>query len=134
MTSLFLLILLIILVLLSGFLSGSETAITATSKARIIYQQKKGIKRAGYVIKLLDKKDNVISSLLLSNNYSSLAIQRRDRVGIGYSKTIMNNIDVELAFDMLINENKNGFRKSQISISLTKNINSEKLKQMINMF
>ena len=70
----------------------------------------------------------------LSNNYSSLAIQRRDRVGIGYSKTIMNNIDVELAFDMLINENKNGFRKSQISISLTKNINSEKLKQMINMF
>ena len=70
----------------------------------------------------------------LSNNYSSLAIQRRDRVGIGYSKTIMNNIDIELAFDMLINENKNGFRKSQISISLTKNINSKKLKQMINMF
>ena len=31
-----LLIALIILVLLSGFLSGSETAITATSKARII--------------------------------------------------------------------------------------------------
>ncbi len=68
MTTFILLLLLIILVLLSGFLSGSETAITATSKARIIYQQKKGIKRAGYVIKLLDKKDNVISSLLLSNN------------------------------------------------------------------
>ena len=63
-----LLIILLFLIVLSGFLSGSETAITATSKARIIYQQKKGIKRAGYVIKLLDKKDNVISSLLLSNN------------------------------------------------------------------
>ena len=68
MTSLFLLFILTILVILSGFLSGSETAITATSKARIIYQKKKGIKRAGYVLELLDKKDNVISTLLLSNN------------------------------------------------------------------
>ena len=48
-----LLIILIFLVLLSGFLSGSETAITATSKARIIYQKKRGNKRAGYVLKLL---------------------------------------------------------------------------------
>lgn len=63
-----LLVILIFLVLLSGFLSGSETAITATSKARIIYQKKRGNKRAGYVLKLLDKKDNVISTLLLSNN------------------------------------------------------------------
>ena len=54
--------------MLSGFLSGSETAITATSKARIIYKIKKGSKRAEYVLKILNKKDNVISSLLLSNN------------------------------------------------------------------
>ena len=53
---------------LSGLLSGSETAITATSKARIIYKIKKGSKRAEYVLKILDEKDNVISSLLLSNN------------------------------------------------------------------
>ena len=68
MTSLFLLILLVTLIILSGFLSGSETAITATSKARILYKHKKGSKRAGYVLELLDKKDNVISTLLLSNN------------------------------------------------------------------
>ncbi len=68
MTSIFLLILLITLIILSGFLSGSETAITATSKARILYKKKKGSKRAGYVLELLDKKDNVISTLLLSNN------------------------------------------------------------------
>ncbi len=54
--------------MLSGFLSGSETAITATSKARIIYKIKKGSKRAEYVLKILNEKDNVISSLLLSNN------------------------------------------------------------------
>ena len=53
---------------MSGFLSGSETAITATSKERILYKKKKGSKRAGYVLELLDKKDNVISTLLLSNN------------------------------------------------------------------
>ena len=68
MTSIFLLFLLIFLVILSGFLSGSETAITATSKARILYKKKKGSKRAKYVLELLDKKDNVISTLLLSNN------------------------------------------------------------------
>ena len=68
MISLILLCLIIFLVLLSGFLSGSETAITATSKARIIYQVKRGNQRAKYVLKILDNKDNVISSLLLSNN------------------------------------------------------------------
>ena len=68
MSSFILLILLILLVLLSGFLSGSETAITAASKARINYKFKQGSKRAIYVLKILEKKDNVISSLLLSNN------------------------------------------------------------------
>ncbi len=68
MTTLLLLLLLIFLVMLSGFLSGSETAITAASKARITYQYKRGSKRASYVLKILDEKDNVISSLLLSNN------------------------------------------------------------------
>ena len=68
MTSIILFFLLLLLVILSGFLSGSETAITATSKARILYKKKKGSKRAEYVLELLDKKDNVISTLLLSNN------------------------------------------------------------------
>jgi len=68
MTSIILLILLIILVLISAFLSGSETAITATSKARIIYKKKQGSKRAEYVLKILNQKDNVISSLVISSN------------------------------------------------------------------
>ena len=49
-------------------LSGSETAITATSKARVIYKIKKGSKSAHYLKKIIDKKETVISSLLLSNN------------------------------------------------------------------
>ena len=59
---------LFILIVLSGFLSGSETALTATSKPRILLKLKKGNKRAEYVIKILNNLDNVISSLLLSNN------------------------------------------------------------------
>ena len=63
-----LLTVIVLLILISGFLSGSETAITATSKARIISKIKKGNKAAKYVKKIIDNKDSVISSLLLSNN------------------------------------------------------------------
>ena len=59
---------LFILIILSGFLSGSETALTATSKPRILFKHKKGDKKAKFVLKILDNLDNIISSLLLSNN------------------------------------------------------------------
>ena len=66
--SLLLLFFIIILILISGFLSGSETAITAISEARIISKIKKGNKSANYVKKIIDNKNQTISSLLLSNN------------------------------------------------------------------
>ncbi len=61
-------IFIIFLILISGFLSGSETAITAVSKPRIISRIKQGSKRAIYVKKIIDLKESVISALLLSNN------------------------------------------------------------------
>ena len=63
-----LLIFLALLIVISGFLSGSETALTASSKPRILLKYKKGNKKAKYVLKILDNLENVISSLLLSNN------------------------------------------------------------------
>ena len=57
-----------VLIIISGFLSGSETALTATSKPRIFSKFKKGNKRAKYLLKILDNLENVISALLLSNN------------------------------------------------------------------
>jgi len=63
-----LLICLGVLIIISGFLSGSETAFTATSKPRIFSKFKKGNKRAKYLLKILDNLENVISALLLSNN------------------------------------------------------------------
>ena len=63
-----LIILLFVLILLSGFFSGSETALTATSKPRILLKFKKGNKKAKFVLKILDNIENVISALLISNN------------------------------------------------------------------
>ena len=68
LANLLLVFLIIVLILISGFLSGSETAITAASKAKIISKIKKGSKKANYVKKIIDTKNAVISSLLLSNN------------------------------------------------------------------
>ena len=67
-TDFLLLLFIIFLILISGFLSGSETAITAVSKPRIISKIKQGSKKAQYVKKIIDIKESVISSLLLSNN------------------------------------------------------------------
>ena len=45
-------------IIISGFLSGSETALTATSKPRILLKIKKGNKRANFVLKMIDNLDN----------------------------------------------------------------------------
>ena len=66
--TIFLIVFLFFLIVLSGFLSGSETALTATSKPRVQLKYKKGDKRARYVLRILNNLDSVISSLLLSNN------------------------------------------------------------------
>ena len=65
---LLLLLFIIFLIVISGIMSGSETALTAVSKPRIISKAKQGSKRAAYVKDLINNKENIISSLLLSNN------------------------------------------------------------------
>lgn len=57
-----------ILLLLSGFFSGSETALTAASKARLHGWEKEGNKRAGIVNRIRERKDRMIGALLLGNN------------------------------------------------------------------
>ncbi len=57
-----------ILLLLSGFFSGSETALTAASKVRLLSREKDGDKRAALVNRIRDQKDRMIGALLLGNN------------------------------------------------------------------
>lgn len=56
------------LLLLSGLFSGSETALTAASKARIHHMAKQGDKRAKRVSTLIDDKERLIGAILLGNN------------------------------------------------------------------
>ena len=56
------------LLIISAFLSGSETALTATSKARILRLQQEGQRRARWVIVLLEQKERLLSAILLGNN------------------------------------------------------------------
>jgi len=56
------------LIVLSAFFSGSETALTATSRANMHQLEKNGDKRAGVVNMLIAKRDRLIGALLIGNN------------------------------------------------------------------
>ena len=58
----------IILLALSGFFSGSETALTAASRARMHALEKDGDKRAEAVNRLIANREGLIGSILLGNN------------------------------------------------------------------
>ena len=58
----------LVLIVLSAFFSGSETALTAASRARIHSKAKSGHKRAVIVAALLESKERLIGALLLGNN------------------------------------------------------------------
>ena len=57
-----------LLLCLSGFFSGSETALTAASRARMHAAEKDGDKRAGIVAKLLNMRERLLGGILLGNN------------------------------------------------------------------
>ncbi len=56
------------LLIISAFFSGAETAMTATSKARMHELEKRGNKKAGIVQKLIETPERVIGAILLGNN------------------------------------------------------------------
>lgn len=58
----------IILLMLSGFFSGSETALTAASRARMHRLAQEKNRRAGIVLHLTDNPERLIGALLLGNN------------------------------------------------------------------
>lgn len=58
----------ILLLAMSGFFSGSETALTAASRARMNRLAEEKNKRAALVLKLTDDLERLIGALLLGNN------------------------------------------------------------------
>jgi len=58
----------LVLIALSAFFSGSETALTAASRARMHSLETGGDLRAGTVNVLIERKDRLIGALLIGNN------------------------------------------------------------------
>lgn len=58
----------VILLMISAFFSGSETALTAASRARMHALERDGDKRARTVNKLIANRENFIGAILLGNN------------------------------------------------------------------
>ncbi|MBB2972506.1 HlyC/CorC family transporter [Mesorhizobium sp. RMAD-H1] len=58
----------VLCVLLSAFFSGSETALTAASRGRMLTLENNGEARAGLVQRLISRRDRLIGALLIGNN------------------------------------------------------------------
>jgi Mg2+/Co2+ transporter CorB len=94
------------LIIASGFFSGSETALTAASRARMHQLEKTGDKRARIVTGLLETRERLIGALLLGNNLvnilasamaTSLAIQLFGDAGVVYATIVMTALVVVFA-------------------------------------
>jgi Mg2+/Co2+ transporter CorB len=94
------------LLLISAFFSGSETALTAVSKARIRHLSDEGNKKAKVVETLIAQQDTLISTLLLGNNLvnilasaltTSLFISIFGDVGVIIATIIMTSLVVIFA-------------------------------------
>src|SRR5882757_3445139 len=63
----------VVCLMLSFFFAGSETALMAFSRARMLRLDKKGNRRAGIVNRLLEVRERLIGALLLGNNAVNIA-------------------------------------------------------------
>ena len=61
------------LLVMSAFFSGAETALTATSRARINQLERRGSWRASLVLGLTSTRERLIGALMLSNNVANIA-------------------------------------------------------------
>ena len=67
------LIIVLVCLLLSAFFAGSETALTASSRASMMRLEKHGNRRAGLVNRLLVQRERLLGALLFGNNAVNIA-------------------------------------------------------------
>ena len=66
-------IVLVILLIGSGFFSASETALMSLSKIRIRHMKEEGVKGAKLVSNLIEEPNKLLSSILIGNNVVNIA-------------------------------------------------------------
>lgn len=88
----------LVLIIISAFFSGSETALTAASRARMHAFEKAGDQRAAIVQRLIQTRERLIGALLLGNNLvnilasalaTSLFINLFGDTGVVYATLVM---------------------------------------------
>ncbi len=88
----------VVLLFLSAFFSGSETALTGSSRARIHVLSREGNRRARLVDRLWERKDRLIGAILLGNNLvnilasalaTSVLIRLFGDAGVAYATLVM---------------------------------------------
>lgn len=92
------LIILAFLILLSGFFSSSETALTTVNKLRIRSLEEEGNKRAAVVSKLIEDPTKMLSAILIGNNIVNLtasSISTTFATNLAHSSGL--NMEVSLA-------------------------------------
>src|SRR5512139_128620 len=67
------LVVVLVCLLLSAFFSGSETALTASSRASMARLDKHGNRKAGLVNRLLQQRERLLGALLFGNNAVNIA-------------------------------------------------------------
>lgn len=94
------------LLIVSAFFSGSETALTAASRARMHALEDDGNPRAGLVNRLLESRERLIGALLLGNNLvniaasaltTSLFLSLFGDAGVAYATLVMTAVVVLFA-------------------------------------
>jgi Mg2+/Co2+ transporter CorB len=65
-------LIIVLMILLSAFFSGSETALTAASRGRMHTLEASGDRRAGLVNRLVERRDRLIGALLIGNNFVNI--------------------------------------------------------------
>ena len=69
---LFLISILLVLLMLSGFFSGSETGMMAANKIKLKNLSRKSHRNAKRALKLLKKPDQLLSAILVGNNFANI--------------------------------------------------------------
>ena len=92
------LVAILLLLVLSALFSGSETALTTASRARMHYLKRKGNRRAALVSALGERRERLLGTILLGNNLvnilasalaTSLLIGWFGDVGVAYATVVM---------------------------------------------
>ena len=90
--------LIVVLLFLSALFSGSETALTAASRAQMLHLAKRGNRRAQLVNRLIARRERLIGAILLGNNLvnilasalaTSLLIAVFGDAGVAYATVVM---------------------------------------------